>query len=151
MTETEFKIAFLAPEGAPVKQGDAVLGFDTETLVRLLAEKQAELAEATKKVEQKELDLRMKRLDLDQRTALARADLTKAELKADAPPIAVSAIELASSRSSTRRGRERDLANLAAERPRHRGDLRLRAAARCATSATGRWAGCRRSRRRSRR
>jgi HlyD family secretion protein len=115
VTETEFKIAFLAQEGATVKQGDPVLGFDTETLVRLLAEKQAELAEATKKVEQKELDLRMKRLDFEQRAAVAKAELTKAELKADAPPVAVSSIELKLAQLD-KTGRDRELANLAAER-----------------------------------
>jgi len=115
VAETEFKISFLAPEGAAVKKGDPILGFDTETLVRLLAEKRAELQEAAKKVEQKELDLRMKRLDLDQRTAVARAELTKAELKADAPPVATSMIELKLAQLD-KTGREREIANLDAER-----------------------------------
>ena len=73
-----------------MKKGEPVLRFDTDTLERLLAEKRAELDEATKKVEQKEVDLRLKLLDLEQRTAQARAELTKAELKADAPAVAVS-------------------------------------------------------------
>jgi HlyD family secretion protein len=115
VSETSFKISFLAPEGAVVKKGQPILGFDTETLVRLLAEKRAELDEATKKVEQKELDLRLKRLDLEQRTAVARAELTKAALKADAPPVAVSMIELKLAQLD-QAGREGDLANLAAER-----------------------------------
>jgi len=115
VTETEFKISFLAAEGAPVKQGDPVLGFDAETLVRLLAEKKAELDEATKRVEQKEVDLRMKQLDLEQRTAVAKAELTKAELKADAPPVAVSSLELKIAQLD-KTGRDRDLANLDAER-----------------------------------
>ena len=114
VSETEFKIAFLAPEGASVRKGEPILRFDTDTLERLLAEKRAELDEATKKVEQKEIDLRLKRLDLEQRSAKARADLTKAELKADAPPVVVPLIELEVARLD-RTGRERDLANLAAE------------------------------------
>jgi HlyD family secretion protein len=114
VTETEFKIAFLAPEGASVKKGEPILRFDTDTLERLLADKRAELDEAKKKVEQKETDLRLKTLDLEQRTALAKADLTKAELKADAPPVAVPLIDLEVARLD-KAGRERDLANLAAE------------------------------------
>ncbi len=115
VSETDFKIAFLAPEGATVKKGDSVLRFDTESLERLLAEKRAELEEAKKKVEQKEIDLGMKLLDLEQRAAQARADLTKAELKADAPPVAVPMLELKIAELD-KSGRERDLANLSAER-----------------------------------
>jgi hypothetical protein len=114
VSETEFKIAFLAPEGASVKKGEPILRFDTDTLERLLADKRAELDEASKKVEQKELDLRLKRLDLEQRTAQARAELTKAELKADAPAVAVPLVELKVAQLD-RKGRERELANLAAE------------------------------------
>jgi len=114
VAETEFKIASLAPEGASVKKGEPILRFDTDTLERLLADKRAELDEASKKVEQKETDLRLKRLDLEQRSAQAKADLTKAELKADAPPVAVPIIELEVAQLD-KAGRERDLANLAAE------------------------------------
>ena len=114
VTETEFKIAFLAAEGASVKKGEPLLRFDTDTLERLLADKRAELDEATKKVEQKETDLRLKKLDLENRTAQARADLTKAELKADAPAVAVPIVELKVAQLD-KAGRERDLANLAAE------------------------------------
>jgi hypothetical protein len=114
VTETEFKIAFLAPEGASVKKGEPILRFDVDTLERLLADKRAELDEATKKLEQKDTDLRLKKLDLEQRTAQAKADLTKAELKADAPPIAISSIDLRLAQLD-KTGREGDLANLAAE------------------------------------
>ena len=68
-----------------MKKGDSILRFDTEMLERQLAQKRAELAEAQKKVEQKELDLRMKGLELEQQTAQAKADLVKAQLKADIP------------------------------------------------------------------
>ena len=114
VTETEFKIAFLAPEGATVRKGEPILRFDTDTLERLLTEKRAELDEATKKVEQKEIDLRLKRLDLEQRAAVARAELTKAELKADAPEVAVPVIELKVAQLD-KSGRERELGNLDAE------------------------------------
>jgi HlyD family secretion protein len=114
VTETEFKIAFLAAEGASVRKGEPLLRFDTDTLERLLADKRAELDEAAKKVEQKETDLRLRKLDLENRTAQAKADLTKAELKADAPAVAVPIVELKVAQLD-KAGRERDLANLAAE------------------------------------
>src|SRR6185503_18011309 len=71
VTEVEFKISLLAPEGSAVKKGQPILGFDTEALQRQLVDKQAELAEFTKKVEQKEVDLRLKLMDLEQQTAQA--------------------------------------------------------------------------------
>ena len=114
VSETEFKIAFLAPEGATVRKGEPILRFDTDTLERLLTEKRAELDEASKKVEQKDVDLRLKELDLEQRQAVARAELTKAELKADAPPVAVPIIELKVAQLD-KTGRERELSNLDAE------------------------------------
>ncbi len=114
VTETDFKISFLAPESASVKAGEPILRFDTETLVRLLAEKRAELDEAKKKLEQKEIDLGLKRLDLQQRQAQAAADLTKAELKADVPAVAVPMLELKVAELD-RTGRQRDVENLQAE------------------------------------
>jgi hypothetical protein len=115
VAETEFKIALLAPEGAAVRKGDSILRFDTEPLDRQLAQKRAELAEARKKVEQKQIELGMKLLDLEQQTAQSRADLTKAELKADVPEALLARVELDKARLD-RSGRERDLQNLVAER-----------------------------------
>ena len=115
LTEVEFKIAFLAPEGASVKAGQRVLGFDTEALQRQLLEKQAELAEATKKAEHKEVDLRLKLLELEQQTAQTEADLGKARLKAEVPPDLQQRVELEKARLELR-GRQRDLENLQAER-----------------------------------
>ncbi len=115
VAEIDFKIAFMAPEGTTVKKGDSVLRFDTEALDRQLAQKRAELAEAQKKVEQKQIDLGMKLLDLQQQTAQSRADLTKAELKADVPETLVARVELEKARLD-KRGRERDVQNLVAEK-----------------------------------
>ncbi len=114
VAEVDFKIAFLAPEGQPVKRGDSVLRLDTEMLERQLAEKRAELAEAQKKVEQKEIDLGMKLLDLEQQAAQARADLGRAQLKVDVPAEVQQRIELEKALLD-KRGRERDLQNLEAE------------------------------------
>jgi hypothetical protein len=114
IAEVDFKIAFLAPEGQQVKQGDSVLKLDTEMLERQLAEKRAELQEAVKKVEQKEIDLGMKLLDLEQQSAQAKADLGRAQLKVDVPPEVQQRIELEKARLD-KQGRERDLQNLDAE------------------------------------
>jgi HlyD family secretion protein len=114
VAEVDFKIAFLAPEGQAVKKGDSVLRLDTEVLERQLAEKRAELAEAQKKVEQKEIDLGMKLLDLQQQAAQARADLGRAKLKVEVPAEVQQRIELEKALLD-KKGRERDLENLEAE------------------------------------
>ena len=113
--DAEFKIAFLVPEGTVVKKGQPVLGFDTESLQRQLVEKQAGFQEAAKKVDQKEIDLGLKLLDVEQRSAQAVADLGKAKLKADVPPEVQQRIELEKARLD-HQGRERDLENLQAEK-----------------------------------
>lgn len=114
VAEVDFKIAFLAPEGLPVRKGDSVMRLDTEVLERRLAEKRAELEEAQKKVEQKQIELDMKLLDLEQQSAQARADLGRASLKAEVPPDVQQRLELEKARLD-KRGRERDIENLEAE------------------------------------
>jgi HlyD family secretion protein len=114
VAEVDFKIAFLATEGQQVKKGDSVLRLDTEMLERQLAEKRAELEEAQKKVEQKQIELGMKLLDLEQQSAQARADLGRAQLKADVPAEVQQRLELEKALLD-KRGRERDLQNLDAE------------------------------------
>jgi hypothetical protein len=97
-----------------VKQGESVLRLDTEMLERQLAEKRAELQEAQKKVEQKQIELGIKLLDLEQQAAQAHADLGRAQLKADVPAEVQQRVELEKALLD-KRGRERDLQNLAAE------------------------------------
>ena len=111
----DFKIAFMIPEGTAVKKGERILAFDTEALQRQLVEKQAEYQEAAKKVEQKEIDLRLKLLELDQQSAQATADLGKAKLQAEVPPEVQQRIELLKAQLD-QRGRERDLENLTVEK-----------------------------------
>ncbi len=127
VTEVEFKISLLVPEGTVVKKGQQVLGFDTEALQRQLAEKQAEFREAAKKVEQKEIDLGLKLLEVEQQAAQAEADLGKAKLKAEVPPEVQQRVELEKARLD-QKGRERDLENLEAENraTRSLGDSELR-------------------------
>ena len=114
VSEVDFKIAFLAPEGQAVKKGDSILRLDTEMTERQLAEKRAELAEAQKKVEQKEIDLRMKLLELEQQEAQTRADLGRAQLKVEVPPEVQQRIEFEKA-VLDKKGRERDIENLEAE------------------------------------
>jgi HlyD family secretion protein len=114
VAEVEFKIAFLVPEGTEVKKGQAVMGFDTEVLERGLAEKRAELQEAAKKLEQKQNDLAIKLLDIDQKAAQAEADLGKARLKAEVPPEVQQRIELDKAKLDVK-ALERELENLQAE------------------------------------
>lgn len=111
----QFKISFLIPEGTAVKKDQAVLGFDTAALHRQLIEKQAEYQDAAKRVEQKQIELRMKLLELEQQSAQAVAELGKAQLKAQVPPDVQQRIELEKARFDYK-GRERDLENLAAQR-----------------------------------
>jgi HlyD family secretion protein len=111
----QFKIAFLIPEGTVVKKGQPVLGFDTAALQRQLVEKQAEYEDAAKRVEQKEIDLGMKLLEVEQQSAQAVAELGKARLKAEVPPEVQQRIELEKARLD-QKGRERDLENLGAEK-----------------------------------
>ena len=149
VAEVDFKIAFLAPEGQAVKKGESVLRLDTEMLERQLAEKRAELAEAQKKVEQKEIDLGMKLLDLEQQAAQARAELGRAQLKVEVPPRCSRG---SSSRrpSSTRRGAS---ATSRTSRPRaaSRRPSPEPSSPPCASSGTVRRDGWPRSRTRSRR
>ena len=81
----DFKISMLAPEGADVKKGQPVLGFDTTELQRKLDEKTAEADQARKQIEKErnDLDLRSK----DERLKLAEAEgkLRKATLKLETP------------------------------------------------------------------
>ena len=114
IAEVDFKIAFLAPEGQAVKKGESVLRLDAEMLERQLAEKRAEYQEAEKKCEQKEIDLGMKLLDLEQQAAQAKAELGRAQLKVDVPPEVQQRLELEKA-VLDKRGRERDLQNLDAE------------------------------------
>ena len=91
----DFKISFMAPEGAQVKKGDPVLKFDDTELVRQLALKRNESASVNKKIEKKLSDAQMARRDEELKIAEAEAKLRKAELKVDVPTDLIGSIELA--------------------------------------------------------
>ena len=81
----DFKISMMAPEGADVKKGVPVLGFDTTELRRRLEEKQAESDEALKEIEKKRADLSLRTKDERLKLAEAQARMRKTSLKLDAP------------------------------------------------------------------
>jgi HlyD family secretion protein len=89
----DFKIAMLAPEGADVKAGQPVLGFDTTELRKRLDEKSAESEQARKEIEKNQADLALRREDERLTLADAEARLRKAQLKLEGPAEIVSVKE----------------------------------------------------------
>lgn len=98
-SQWDFKIAFLAPEGAMVRKGQPVLGFDTSELETALLEASADRDSAQKELEKKETDLEMKRREEELRLAEAEARQRRSALKADVPAEIVAANELRQTRS----------------------------------------------------
>jgi multidrug resistance efflux pump len=94
----EFKIAFLAPEGAQVAAGDPVLGFDTSELERDLLDKMAERDSAQKELEKSRTHDEIEESDQRLQLAEAEARQRRAALKVEVPPELVSAKELAEAR-----------------------------------------------------
>jgi len=81
----EFKVAMLAQEGADVKKGQPVVGFDTSELQRRLDEKSAEADQARKQIEKERADLSLKSKDERLKLAEAEGRLRKSSLKLDTP------------------------------------------------------------------
>ena len=81
----DYKIAFLAEEGANVKSGQPVVRFDPGTLQRQLDEKQAEFEEASQKISRGRLESSDKRRDLELQLTEAQSKLQKAKMKAEIP------------------------------------------------------------------
>lgn len=94
----DYKIAFMAPEGAQVRAGEPVLGFDTSELERELQDKMAERDSAQKELEKRQTNLEIARRDADLELAEAEARERKARLKVDVPPDLVASKDLAKSR-----------------------------------------------------
>lgn len=95
----DFKIAFMAPEGVEVREGQPVLGFDTSDLENTLLEKMAERDSAQKELEKKQAELESLRGEDELRLAEARAKARRAGLKVDVPSDLVAAKELAEARA----------------------------------------------------
>lgn len=81
----DFKLSMLAPEGADIKKGQPVMGFDSTELRKRLDEKSAEAEQARKEIEKKRADLALRREDERLQLADAEARVRKAELKLDRP------------------------------------------------------------------
>jgi HlyD family secretion protein len=115
LPDTEFKIAFLAPEGRLVKRGDPVLGFDPQLLETALEAKQAELEEVTQRLTQKSAASKMTGLEAEEELAKARAELVKARLKADVPPELMARVELITAQLEAQ-GKAREVEQIEARR-----------------------------------
>jgi multidrug efflux pump subunit AcrA (membrane-fusion protein) len=94
----DYKISFMAPEGAPVKAGQPVLGFDSSELQQKLLEKMAQRDSAQKELEKRQTNAELSRRDAALQLAEALARQRKASLKVEVPPALVAAKELAKSR-----------------------------------------------------
>src|SRR4029077_7760002 len=90
----DFKIAFMAPEGAEVHAGQPVLAFDTSTLERTLLEKITERDSAQKELEKRQTDLAIQLGDQRMQVAEAEATQRRAALQAQVLPELVGRNEL---------------------------------------------------------
>ena len=89
----DFKISMVAPEGADVKKGQPVLGFDTTQLSRELEQRRAESESARTEIERRAADLTMRKEKDDLALAEAEARLRRTSLKLEAPEELLGAIE----------------------------------------------------------
>ncbi|MEA2604187.1 MAG: rane fusion protein macrolide-specific efflux system [Acidobacteriota bacterium] len=94
----DYKISFMAPEGAAVKTGEPVLGFDTSELQQKLQDKMAERESAQKELEKRQTNFELSHRDAVLQLAEAEARQRRATLKVDVPAELVAAKELAKSR-----------------------------------------------------
>ncbi len=107
----EFKIAFLAPDGAKVRKGQPVVGFDPSSLQRDLESKLNERDTAAKEAERKERELALAAHDDALALAAAEARLAKAQLLVARPDELVASKELAKARLDLELA-EREVAHL---------------------------------------
>src|SRR3954451_25365219 len=94
----DYKLSFMAPEGAPAKAGQPVIGFDSSELEQKLQEKMAERDSAQKELEKRQTNFEISQRDAGLQLAEAEARQRRAQLKVDVPPELVAAKELAKSR-----------------------------------------------------
>lgn len=89
----DFKISMMAPEGGDVNAGDPILGFDVSDLQKRLDDNVAEAEQASKEIEKRRADLRLRREDENMALAEAQAKLRKSELKLEAPADIIGVME----------------------------------------------------------
>ncbi|MGE0551378.1 MAG: efflux RND transporter periplasmic adaptor subunit [Kofleriaceae bacterium] len=89
-----FKIASLADDGAEVKEGDVVVGFDASDQMRELENVLNEVDAAKKQLDKKRDDAALARREEDLAIANAEAGLRRASLKATTPGDLVATVDL---------------------------------------------------------
>lgn len=89
----QFSITQLAPDGAPVKRGQAVISFDSSDVIKQLTEKRSQLKE--KQSELQKLDLELADRERTERlaTAESQAALEKAKRKTEQPAELIAGVE----------------------------------------------------------
>lgn len=90
----QFKVAYLAPEGEPIRAGEKVLAFDVSELRQRLQPEMAERDAARKEVEKAEKEFAIRLRTDELALAEARAELRRARLKAGRPDDLVADREL---------------------------------------------------------
>jgi HlyD family secretion protein len=95
----QFKITFMAPEGAQVRRGQPVLAFDASELAKILRDKEAERDSAQQKLAKRRADMEIARHDDQLHLAEAAADHRRAELKLAVPAELKRRNELADARA----------------------------------------------------
>lgn len=92
--QRQFRISFIAPEGARVTAGQPVLGFDTTDLETRLQERMADRDSAAAEMEKRTTDLAARRSEVELQLAEARAELRKTRLELEVPEDLVAQREL---------------------------------------------------------
>jgi HlyD family secretion protein len=95
----QFKITYMASEGAQVRRGQPVLAFDGSQLDKTLRDKEAERDSAQEKLAKRRADLEISRRDDQLHLAEAAADHRRAELKLAVPAELKRRNELADARA----------------------------------------------------
>jgi hypothetical protein len=90
----DFKIAWMAPEGAEIQVGQPVLRFDTTQLQQQLQQQVTERDSKQKSLEKKETDLEIERRGMELSRAEAEGRLRKAGLQLEVPAAATARAEL---------------------------------------------------------
>lgn len=90
----QYTIAFMAPEGQSVKQGDRILSFDAREIMQRLQVKQSDLDTAAKELERMRLTERQTRESLSLQFEQEKVNKQKAVRKADYPEDLIAPMEL---------------------------------------------------------
>ncbi|WEN15898.1 HlyD family efflux transporter periplasmic adaptor subunit [Rhodanobacter sp. AS-Z3] len=81
----QMTVSQMASDGQSVKKGDMLVAFEASDVIKNLTAKRGELAEKRRKQEQLKLDLADRAREAELATAQARAEMEKAQRKADQP------------------------------------------------------------------